>query len=263
MADGVLRRLLLHELHRQHDRLRRAAVPVQRRAAAVGDVLDLPHGHRLGVRDRLAARAAATTARSGRDRDCSASPARWRRLREPFLLIAGYGKTGELLGRAFDGLDRRFVVVDEDARTASTRWTLDPYFADVPGLVADAGNPDHLVAAGLNHACCEGVLALTERRRGQPRGHDVRRRCCARTCASSRARSRPRSRTACGPSARRPSSTRSTASATTSGSRCAGPRRSSSSPGWRAVRARSSRGAATRRRRAAGSSAATAASAAS
>jgi voltage-gated potassium channel len=82
------------------------------------------------------------------------------RLREPFLLIVGYGKTGELLGRAFDGLDRRFVVVDEDQDRIDA-LDVDPYFADVPGLVADAGNPDHLVAAGLNHAWCEGVLALT------------------------------------------------------------------------------------------------------
>ena len=82
------------------------------------------------------------------------------RLREPFLLFAGYGRTGELLGRAFDNLGRRFVVVDlDDDRVESL--DLDPYFADVPGLVADAANPDHLLAAGLNHQFCEGVLALT------------------------------------------------------------------------------------------------------
>src|SRR4051794_33076855 len=34
------------------------------------------------------------------------------RLREPFLLIAGYGHTGRLLGRALDDLGHRFVVVD-------------------------------------------------------------------------------------------------------------------------------------------------------
>jgi Trk K+ transport system NAD-binding subunit len=82
------------------------------------------------------------------------------RLREPFLLIAGYGRTGELLGRAFDHLDRRFVVVDVDEERIES-LDLEPYFADVPGLVADARDPDHLVAAGLQHAYCEGVLALT------------------------------------------------------------------------------------------------------
>ena len=34
------------------------------------------------------------------------------RLREPFLLIAGFGQTGELLGRSIDALGRRFVVLD-------------------------------------------------------------------------------------------------------------------------------------------------------
>src|SRR3954466_5779532 len=34
------------------------------------------------------------------------------RLREPFLLIAGYGQTGELLGHALDALGRQFVVLD-------------------------------------------------------------------------------------------------------------------------------------------------------
>src|SRR3954449_12485942 len=34
------------------------------------------------------------------------------RLAEPFVLVAGYGVAGELLGHALDGLGRRFVVLD-------------------------------------------------------------------------------------------------------------------------------------------------------
>ena len=34
------------------------------------------------------------------------------RLREPFLLIVGYGQTGQLLGRSLDAIGRRFVVLD-------------------------------------------------------------------------------------------------------------------------------------------------------
>ena len=83
------------------------------------------------------------------------------RLREPFLLIAGYGQTGELLGRSFDALGRRFTVIDSsDARIESL--DLDPHHADVPGLVGDARNPHHLGVAGLDHPYCEGVLALTD-----------------------------------------------------------------------------------------------------
>jgi Trk K+ transport system NAD-binding subunit len=83
------------------------------------------------------------------------------RLREPFLLIAGYGQTGELLGRSFDELGRRFTVLDvRDARIDALE--LDTLRADVPGFVGDARNPHDLRVAGLTHPFCEGVLALTD-----------------------------------------------------------------------------------------------------
>jgi Trk K+ transport system NAD-binding subunit len=83
------------------------------------------------------------------------------RLREPFLLIAGYGETGQHLGRAFDALGRRFVVLDAfDERIDSL--DLESYRFDVPGFAADARNPNHLGIAGLGHPFCEGVLALTD-----------------------------------------------------------------------------------------------------
>jgi Trk K+ transport system NAD-binding subunit len=83
------------------------------------------------------------------------------RLREPFLLIAGYGQTGQLLGRAFDMLGRRFVVVDVSGERVDA-LDVDSYHADVPGLVGDAANPRTLEVAGLGHRYCEGVLALTD-----------------------------------------------------------------------------------------------------
>ena len=84
-----------------------------------------------------------------------------RRLGEPFLLIAGYGQTGELLARSLDALGRRFVVIDSDAGRIDDLY-LDSYHADVPGLVGDAGDPGHLAVAGLGHPYCEGVLAITD-----------------------------------------------------------------------------------------------------
>jgi voltage-gated potassium channel len=84
-----------------------------------------------------------------------------RRLREPFLLIIGYGQTGELLARSLDALDRRFVVIDRDDGRIDDLY-LDPYHADVPGLVADARDPGQLDVAGLGHPFCEGLLALTD-----------------------------------------------------------------------------------------------------
>ena len=84
-----------------------------------------------------------------------------RRLREPFLLIVGYGQTGELLARSLDALGRRFVVIDRDVGRIDDLY-LDAYHADVPGLVADAHDPGQLGAAGLGHTYCEGMLALTD-----------------------------------------------------------------------------------------------------
>jgi voltage-gated potassium channel len=83
------------------------------------------------------------------------------RLREPFLLIAGFGQTGELLGRSIDALGRRFVVLDvSDERIDGLE--LDSYYADVPGLAADARIPGNLNAAGLAHPSLEAVAALTD-----------------------------------------------------------------------------------------------------
>ncbi|MFI7586363.1 potassium channel family protein [Spongisporangium articulatum] len=82
------------------------------------------------------------------------------RLREPFLLIAGYGYAGEMLGRRWDDLGRSFVAIDLlEERVDSL--DIEPYAADVPGLVADAADPSHLEVAGLRNPFCEAVLALT------------------------------------------------------------------------------------------------------
>lgn len=82
------------------------------------------------------------------------------RLREPFLLLAGYGRAGELLARDFDALGQQLVVIDESSDRIDA-LELGSYRADIPGLVADAANPHHLSAAGLDHPFCTGVLALT------------------------------------------------------------------------------------------------------
>jgi voltage-gated potassium channel len=83
------------------------------------------------------------------------------RLREPFLLLAGYGQTGQLVGRALDTLGRRMVVLDRSADRVDA-LDIDSYRSDVPGLVGDATDPRTLDLAGLEHPCCEGVLALTD-----------------------------------------------------------------------------------------------------
>ena len=83
------------------------------------------------------------------------------RLAEPFVLVAGYGRAGEVLAHALDALGRRFVVVDVDpARVDAVE--LDAFHADVPALAADARDPGRLAIAGLGHPRCEAVVALTD-----------------------------------------------------------------------------------------------------
>ncbi|GIJ59559.1 potassium channel family protein [Virgisporangium aurantiacum] len=83
-----------------------------------------------------------------------------KRMREPFLLLAGYGQTGRRVGVTFDSLGRRFVVIDASEENMDA-LDLEAYRFDVPGLAADARSPDHLAVAGLGHSLCEGVLAMT------------------------------------------------------------------------------------------------------
>jgi voltage-gated potassium channel len=83
------------------------------------------------------------------------------RLREPFLLLAGYGQAGRLLVKAFDELGQRVVVLDKsDERIEAL--DLEPLHADIPVLCADAASPHLLTLAGLGHTNCAGVLALTD-----------------------------------------------------------------------------------------------------
>lgn len=86
---------------------------------------------------------------------------RVRRIGEPFWLIAGHGTSGEIITQRLDQLGRRCVVVDLD-ETQIDLLELGSYRSDVPGLVADAANPEVLHMAGLASPECAGVLALTD-----------------------------------------------------------------------------------------------------
>ena len=86
--------------------------------------------------------------------------ARVRHMGEPFYLVAGYGETGELLCRALDRLDVRFVVLDI-AEDRIAELGVQSYSSDPPALAADATQPETLLLAGLRHDACHGVIALT------------------------------------------------------------------------------------------------------
>lgn len=83
-----------------------------------------------------------------------------RLLREPFYLICGIGETGMMVGRTLDRTAVRFVAIDvREERIAEL--DLQDFIANVPALAADARTPANLLAAGLKHPQCVGVLALT------------------------------------------------------------------------------------------------------
>jgi hypothetical protein len=60
-----------------------------------------------------------------------------RRIREPFLLLVGYGNASKILARSLDDMGRRFVVIDDKpARVSNVE--LDSYRAYAPALRGNA-----------------------------------------------------------------------------------------------------------------------------
>ena len=87
---------------------------------------------------------------------------RVRRIREPYFLVCGYGDTGSILVRALTDAGIRSVVIDVNQERINALETEDLPL-QVPGLCADAGDPNTLLSAGLRTRWCEGVIALTDR----------------------------------------------------------------------------------------------------
>ena len=83
-----------------------------------------------------------------------------RRMREPFMLVVGYGNASKMLARSLDDMGRRFVVIDADENRVSG-VELDSYHADVPALHGDARDTGLMILAGLGHSTCAGVIALS------------------------------------------------------------------------------------------------------
>ena len=87
-----------------------------------------------------------------------------RRISEPFFLVCGYGDTGRAL---VDGLERygiRSVVMDIQQRQIH-QLEIRNYPVYVPALCADAGREEYLIAGGVKHSLCVGVIAACAVRR--------------------------------------------------------------------------------------------------
>ena len=83
-----------------------------------------------------------------------------RLISEPFYLVCGYGDTGTTLIRALSEEGYRSVVIEID-QSRIIALELEDLPVPVPGLCANAAEPETLVMAGLKRANCAGVIALT------------------------------------------------------------------------------------------------------
>jgi Trk K+ transport system NAD-binding subunit len=83
-----------------------------------------------------------------------------RRLQEPFYIICGYGDAATQLVRELSEHYIHSVVIDRDREKILDLEVEDLPF-HVPGLSENATDSDTLVAAGLKHPCCRGVIALS------------------------------------------------------------------------------------------------------
>nr|VFK36796.1 MAG: Ion channel [Candidatus Kentron sp. SD]VFK40434.1 MAG: Ion channel [Candidatus Kentron sp. SD] len=81
-------------------------------------------------------------------------------IQEPFFIVCGFGDTGSLLTRGFVDAGYSATVIDQDANRIQALH-LREYPVTVPGLLADAGVPRNLIAAGLEQPNCRGVIAIT------------------------------------------------------------------------------------------------------
>ncbi|HHH44163.1 MAG TPA: potassium channel protein [Gammaproteobacteria bacterium] len=82
------------------------------------------------------------------------------RLQEPFYIVCGYGDAARQLVRELSEHHIQCVVIDRDRDKILDLEVEDLPF-HVPGLSEDATDSDTLLAAGLKHPCCRGVIGLS------------------------------------------------------------------------------------------------------
>lgn len=81
-------------------------------------------------------------------------------IHESFYLICGFGETGSDLVEGLANKDIRCVVIDS-SQTAIDSLEIQNYLSYVPGIEADAMNPEQLAYAGLSRRLCKGIIAIT------------------------------------------------------------------------------------------------------
>lgn len=82
------------------------------------------------------------------------------RIREPFVILCGFGSTGSLLTRGLSDAGVTAVILDTDPDRINA-FNLRDYRVTMYALCADVRSPSVLVEAGLLRANCKAVVALT------------------------------------------------------------------------------------------------------
>ena len=83
-----------------------------------------------------------------------------KRIDLPFYIIGGYGETGRIVRRGLTSHGLQTVIIDHDANSTNS-LELENLTTRPIVLTADITLPSNLIAAGLNHAYCQGVIAVT------------------------------------------------------------------------------------------------------
>lgn len=82
------------------------------------------------------------------------------RLAEPFYIVCGCGETGGWVLATLDRMGARAVAIDLDENRLA-ELELEDFRSETPSLAGDAAQTQNLLAAGLQHRFCRGILALT------------------------------------------------------------------------------------------------------
>lgn len=81
-------------------------------------------------------------------------------LHQPFYLICGFGETGNAVVNSLTEEHYRVVVVEKYAANLN-KLNLNELKEYVPSITGDASDPHILELAGIRHAMCQGVIAVT------------------------------------------------------------------------------------------------------
>jgi len=84
-----------------------------------------------------------------------------KRIHRPFHIICGYGETGQFITRGLSELGIQAVIIDLNSERLNSLELED---LTIPAIVlnGDITEPDNLIAAGIEHPRCQGVIAVTQ-----------------------------------------------------------------------------------------------------